>query len=313
MANLILQFIGQPFVIMIAITLLVMAISWLLFNMLIRIYLQQRNAEILVTNTQSPLIRAILPTARMLGLGIRELFGRNKKSAYQTFTHRLEREITSAGRPEGLSVDEFVGCGILSGGLWCVIAMIFIFILNPEKLFVSENIFYLLLAFIFGMITWKSWLNNKRQIRQVAVKRQLPFVLDLLTLAMEAGMDFTSALARIVSKTGKTPLGIELSLMLHEIQLGKTRADALRDLSNRCDVQDLRTVTASLIQAEELGSSLGTVLRIQAVQQRERRSQTAEEKAMKAPVKMLLPMIFILAALFVIMCAPIALAYLENM
>ena len=100
--------------------------------------------------------------------------------------------------------------------------------------------------------------------------------------------------------------------MLHEIQLGKSRTDALRDLSTHCDVQDMRTVTASLIQAEELGSPLGGILRIQAAQQRERRSQSAEEKAMKAPIKMMFPMIFILAALGVVMIAPIVITYLKN-
>ena len=308
------QLLGNPFIITAAGAVFVGCLSWILLQALARVYQAQKGTagEIVVTDTQSPTIRALLPTARVIGLTLHNLLGASPQSAWNAFAARVDKALASAGRPEGLNADEYLGLGFLSGLQWSMTSLIFLFMLFPDNLFSLQTLSYMVIGFLFGCFVWRNWLTTKKMQRQVAIQRQLPFALDLLTLAMEAGMDFTSALARIVSKTGSTPLGNEFALMLHEIQLGKTRSDALRDLSNRCDIQDLRTVVASLIQAEELGSSLGVVLRIQAAQQRERRSQSAEEKAMKAPIKMMFPMIFILMALGVIMIAPIAITYLKN-
>lgn len=309
-----LQLLGNPTVITAAGAVFAACICWIVVSALARVYQAQKGAtgEIVVTDTQSPTIRALLPTARVIGMTLRNLLGTTPQSAWSAFRGRVDKALASAGRPEGLDPDEYLGFGFLSGLQWAMTSLIFLFMLFPNNLFSMQTVSYMLMGFLFGCFVWRNWLTTKKMQRQVSIQRQLPFALDLLTLAMEAGMDFTSALGRIVSKTGSTPLGNEFALMLHEIQLGKTRSDALRDLSNRCDIQDMRTVVASLIQAEELGSSLGVVLRIQAAQQRERRSQRAEEKAMKAPIKMMFPMIFILAALGVIMIAPIVITYLRN-
>lgn len=314
MSETIIKLLGNPPVIIFAGAVLVACVSWVLLQALFRVYQAQKGAsdEIVVTETQSPTIRSLLPTARVIGLTLHNLLGSSPQSAWVAFLGRVEKALASAGRPEGLNADEYVGFGFLSGLQWALTLLVFLFMLAPDNLFSMQTFSYMLIGFLFGCFVWRNWLTTKKMQRQVAIQRQLPFALDLLTLAMEAGMDFTSALGRIVAKAGSTPLGNEFALMLHEIQLGKTRSDALRDLSNRCDIQDLRTVVASLIQAEELGSSLGVVLRIQAAQQRERRSQAAEEKAMKAPIKMMFPMIFILAALGVIMIAPIVITYIKN-
>jgi tight adherence protein C len=310
-----LYLLGQPAVIVVVAATAVACAAYLVFSALIRVYDAQRAAgagEQVLTGTQSGLLRSFLPLARVLGLTLHNLCGRGKSSIFSTLVWRVDRALAGAGRPEGLSAHEYIGFGVLDGLLWAMIVMSFVFMLRADQLFSATTVGYFLIGFAFGVLVWRSWLTEKRAKRQIAIQRQLPFALDLLTLAMEAGMDFTSALARIVQKTGVTPLGQELSLMLHEIQLGKTRSDALRDLASRCDVQDLRTVVASLVQAEELGSSLGGVLRIQAAQQRERRSMAAEEKAMKAPIKMMFPMIFILGALFTVLVAPIVLQYLDT-
>ncbi len=306
-------FISSPFFIILASAGFAFFASWLLVHFLHRIYKAQKQGaddEIIVTETSEGLMKSFLPMARVIGRSLRGIFhGDNNSTFYFRFSDGIERTLVAAGRPEGLIADEFIGFGILYGMLFTTLVMTGVFMLSPETVTSFAGLYFAFIIFIFGTLLWKSWLTNKLRLRQTSIVRQLPFALDLLTLAMEAGLDFTSALSRIVGKIGKSPLGQELSLMLHEIQLGKTRSNALRDFAERCDVQEVRTVVASLIQAEELGSSLGVVLRIQAAQQREKRSQIAEEKAMKAPVKMLFPMIFILGAIVVIIGAPIFLMW----
>jgi tight adherence protein C len=249
--------------------------------------------EVVVTETSSDLVRALLPSARRLGAGLRALLAHGRSEAlYLRFHRGLEGALSRAGRPQGLNADEYVGLGILlalaCGGLGVGVYLL----LGPEAMFSVYA--YFVLGLVLGAALWKGWLSRAGEARQRSIRRDLPFALDLLTLAMEAGLDFTTALSRIVQKLGATPLGREFSLMLREIQLGKTRSDALRDMAGRVDVPEVRSVVVSLVQAEELGAPLGGILRIQAAAQREKRSQRAEEAAGKTPVKMIFPLIVLL-------------------
>ena len=152
------------------------------------------------------------------------------------------------------------------------------------------------------------WLRSVLADRQRRIQKSLPFVMDLLTLSVEAGLDFMSAMQRIVSKGKVDALEEELLRVLREIQLGKTRRNALRDLSERVDQPDLRSVLNSLIQADELGVGIATILRIQADQIRQRRFERAEKMANEAPVKMLLPLVAcIFPAVFLVLLGPIVL------
>ena len=309
------ELINNPFAIMVAASACVFFTTYLIFHFILHVYNAQKAAgsEIIVVDASPGLMRSFLPMARAIGTTLRaSLNGQNKNSVYYRFSEGIARQLVAAGNPEGLNADEFVGFGVLYGLLWSSLALAGLAMLGTDNIFSLKSLYLALIAFGFGGLLWKGWLSNKQNIRQTSIRRQLPFALDLLTLAIEAGLDFTSALARIVSKIGNAPLGQEFSLMLHEIQLGKSRSEAMRDFAARCDVQEVRTVVASLVQAEELGSSIGLVLRIQSAQQRERRSQLAEEKAMKAPVKMLFPMIFILLALMVIIAAPIVISFVQE-
>lgn len=266
--------------------------------------------EILVTETTSGFLRSLLPIARGIGMAIRILLSRGRStSLYMQWREGIARAISAAGTPQGLNADEFVGFGILfaaGGGLFGILLFL---LLEPDAIF-SIYVWFLGCGFL-GAYLWRLWLVRKMTERQTAIRKVLPFALDLMTLAMEAGLDFTAAMGRIAKKIAGTPLGREFSLTLHEIQLGKTRSQALRDLANRIDITEVRTVVASLIQAEELGSSLGPVLRLQAAQQRERRSQRAEEEAMKAPVKMLFPLVvFIFPTTLIMIFAPLVMMFM---
>ena len=157
------------------------------------------------------------------------------------------------------------------------------------------------------------WLYRAVKRRHLSIQRALPFVLDLLTLSVEAGMDFIGALQRNCRSRHLDPLNEELLRMTKEIQVGSSRRDALRHMSERVSQSDLKSVACALIQADELGVSIGPILRIQSEQLRSRRFDRAERLAAEAPVKMLGPlMLCIFPAVFVILLGPIVCQALKG-
>ncbi len=150
------------------------------------------------------------------------------------------------------------------------------------------------------------WLSQACRRRQDEIRRAIPFIMDLLTLSVEAGMDFMSALTRIVERRNMDAINEELLRVQREVQIGKTRREALRTMANRLDMPDIRSVLGALIQADEMGIGLGLILRIQSDQMRMHRFERAEKKANEAPVKMLFPLVvFIFPAVFMILLGPI--------
>lgn len=150
------------------------------------------------------------------------------------------------------------------------------------------------------------WLSAAVRRRHLSIQRALPFVLDLLTLSVEAGMDFISALQRNCRSRRLDPLNEELLRMTKEIQVGSSRREALRAMANRVRQGDLKSVAFALIQSDELGVSIGAMLRIQSEQLRARRFDRAEKLAAEAPVKMLGPlMLCIFPAVFIILLGPV--------
>ena len=269
--------------------------------------------KVILPDMDSPMMRAFLPTARSLGALARALAGgtRSDAAVANQVLHALGRRLSGAGRPQGINAVEYAGYMVLVMALGAVTGAVCFLWLDPNA-YLSFTA-YVLGGFALGAMWWWSWLTQKRQFYRTSIQRSLPFCLDLLTLAIEGGLDFTAALARMVRKIGDSPLGREFAFMLREIQLGKIRSDALCDFSRRVDVAEVGTVVASLVQAEELGASLGPVLRILSAQQRERRSQRAEEQAMKAPVKILAPLVLLLFPSILIMIAgPIVIAVMMG-
>ena len=150
------------------------------------------------------------------------------------------------------------------------------------------------------------WLYGAVKRRHLSIQKLLPFVLDLLTLSVEAGMDFISALQRNCKLRKLDPLNEELLRMTKEIQVGSSRREALRNMADRVKQPDLKSVSYALIQADELGVSIGAILRIQSEQLRSRRFDRAEKLAAEAPVKMLGPlMLCIFPAVFIILLGPV--------
>ena len=173
---------------------------------------------------------------------------------------------------------------------------------------VKPGFFTALLISIFVILLMNTIFNfslsGKITNRQKTILRDLPYTLDLITVSVEAGLSFDGAIARVVSNLSGE-LCDEFAKSLKEMRMGIQKKAALKNMSERCDVRELSLLITSLIQADDLGVSLGKVLRIEAANLREHRKQAARERAMKAPVKMLFPLIFfIFPSIFIIILGP---------
>lgn len=170
----------------------------------------------------------------------------------------------------------------------------------------------LVVGILIGYLFPRSWLKARTKQRQLEIEKKLPDVLDLLTVSVEAGLGFDAALLKVVEKQ-KGALAEEFLKVLQEIKMGRPRRDALRDLSKRNSVEDLGNVVASLVQADQLGISIGGVLRNQSIQIRQKHRQRAEEKAQKAPVKMMIPLVFfVFPSVFIVILGPAVIQIIQN-
>lgn len=175
----------------------------------------------------------------------------------------------------------------------------------------SPNMLLAILLFGIGLYLPDVWLKTKTNERQLQLSRSLPDVLDVLTVSVEAGLGFDGAIQK-VSEKFSGPVAEEFGTYLKEVRLGKKRADALRNLSLRADIPEMRSFTAAIIQADALGVSISKVLRVQSDQLRVKRRQAAEEKAMKLPIKMLFPLVlFIFPTIFIVLLGPVLIQIMQ--
>lgn len=236
--------------------------------------------------------------------------------AFEKQRREADWMLVASGMEGLLSSTEFVSLKILMPIVCGVAWTLFVVLLGalvPDSFF-SENVLVLsLLGVSWFYIYPLVWLRGALKRRHLEIMRSLPFVLDLLTLSVEAGMDFMSALQRNCERRKLDALNEELIRMTKEIQVGTPRRVALRNMADRCRQPDLKSVAHALIQADELGVSIGSILRIQSEQLRGRRFDRAEKLANEAPVKMLGPlMLCIFPAVFVILLGPILMQASRN-
>ena len=155
-----------------------------------------------------------------------------------------------------------------------------------------------------GFIAPDFFVSAKARSRKDRIRAELPDALDLMAVSVEAGMGFDGAISKLTDHM-EGPLADEFALTLNEIRIGEARPDALKKLADRTDTPELNSFVRSIIQADQLGISLGRILRVQATDSRLKRQAAAEEKAMKAPIKMLFPtVLFIFPAMFLVILGP---------
>lgn len=222
---------------------------------------------------------------------------------------RIEKDLVLAGNPAGWDVERILAMKIIVP----IVAGVGSFLLaQAVALPMPLPVLFPVLFTAAGWYVPEWSVRGRAQDRQKQIQRTLPDTLDLMSITVEAGLSFDAALSR-VSRNIKGPLGQELYRVLQEIQLGKTRGEALRDLSDRTDIQDLRSFIAAMVQADAFGIPIARVLKVQSREIRIRRRQRAEEQAQKLPVKIVFPVVLtIFPALFVILLGPAAIEIYNN-
>jgi tight adherence protein C len=232
------------------------------------------------------------------GAFVEKIGNYNERMVRPQFREKIQRRFLALGHPEYRPQDF-----IAHQWIWGIFfGLLGLSLMNLIK----QPLWYAIPFVVFGALFPYIWLADQIKKRHRAISRALPYNIDLLTLSVEAGLDFGGALGTVVERGQPGPLIEELNIMLNEIKLGKTRAEGLRNLAERVQLPEVTAFVSNLIQADRMGTSLGKVLRIQANQMRINRTHRAEKLANEAPVKMLLPLIgCIFPTVFLVLFGPI--------
>ena len=247
--------------------------------------------------------RVVTPLGKYLGNLITRL-------APAAWSVALERKLVTAGKGRVWTAQGYAV-------FWAIVVLVVIVIAikyvygRPDLAPVQLVMLVIVFTAMGAAMPWVM-LRIMAQNRQKLITKQLPEVLDLLCVSVQAGLSFDAALRRIVERM-KGPLIEECIRMLDDVRMGLPRRQALRMMGERCEVQEVALFVTAIIQAERLGTSLGKTLNNQAINMRERRRQTVKAEAMKAPVKMIFPLVlFIFPSVFVIVLLPALLNMMKN-
>jgi tight adherence protein C len=219
------------------------------------------------------------------------------------YADTIRKKFIEAGNGSAEAVDRFMAVQVIMLAL-ILPTFWFFYIYNPVRL--TGLVQFLAFAIIGAVLIFAPYalLSRRVEERQHALRIMLPDILDLLTISVEAGLGFEQALDRTIAAV-PGPLSDEFARMLGEVRAGATRADAMRALDQRTNVPEVRSFVLAILQADTFGVSIGRVLRSQAEEMRIKRRQMAQERAQKAPVKMLIPMVFcVFPSLFVVVIGP---------
>ena len=247
--------------------------------------------------------RVVTPLGKYLGNLITRL-------APAAWSVALERKLVTAGKGRVWTAQGYAV-------FWAIVVLVVIVIAikyvygRPDLAPVQLVMLVIVFTAMGAAMPW-IMLRIMAQKRQKLITKQLPEVLDLLCVSVQAGLSFDAALRRIVERM-KGPLIEECTRMLEDVRMGLPRRQALRMMGERCEVQEVALFVTAIIQAERLGTSLGKTLNNQAINMRERRRQAVKAEAMKAPVKMIFPLVlFIFPSVFVIVLLPALLNMMKN-
>lgn len=213
----------------------------------------------------------------------------------------LDKRLEKAGLLKDKTVGNWLFTKNMTAIIFSMLIALFSYIAEPNIL----KAFALgLLIMVTVNVFFNFYLSKMIENRKKRILKELPYTLDLITVSVEAGLSFDGAIARVINNISGE-LCDEFAKSLKEIRMGIDRKVALKNMSDRCNVRQLSMLVTSLIQADELGVSLSRVLRIESANLREYRKQVSREKAMKAPIKMLIPLVlFIFPTIFIIILGP---------
>ncbi len=247
--------------------------------------------------------RVIYPTLRKMG----EISARfTPQSQLQDISIKLEM----AGNPMRMDAGTFFALRLaITLGLPAFLGLIFL--ISPSRPPMMQIALIVGGAVIAGYFLPTMFLTSRINRRQKEIRNAMPDALDLLTICVEAGLGFDAAMTK-VSEKWENELSLAFARTMREVQLGKTRREALRDMADRIGLAELTSFVAAVIQSEQLGVSMAKVLRIQSEQMRMKRRQRAEEEAHKAPIKMIMPMgLLIFPSILIILLTPAGLIFVR--
>ena len=247
---------------------------------------------------------------RVLRPLLAKLAGMIAKYTPQSSVEAIRRELVLGGSPGNLQANDFLG---VKGILALVLGGGSLLLLSLGRTPLLSTLMYTAGLGFAGFMLPNVWLSTKISARKEAITKALPDALDLLTISVEAGLGFDLALNKVVDKWSNA-LTWEFGRVLAEMRVGRPRREALREMVARTEVNDVTAFVAAIIQADQLGVSISRVLQIQSEQMRIRRRQRAEEKAHQAPVKMTIPMVFLIfPALLIVILGPAIPSIMESL
>lgn len=249
--------------------------------------------------------RVIYPAAQRFG-DLAQRF--TPQNAIQQARQKLEM----AGAPRWIDPTILLASRFAAGVLLALLTLLLFYVSPTTAAFSLRSLLLTALMMAVGFFMPNLLLNRRIRGRQRQVLNAMPDALDLLTICVEAGLGFDAAMRKVVEKW-ENDLSLAFARVLQEIQLGKLRREALRDMSNRLGVREMDSFVAAVIQSEQLGVSMARVLRVQSDAMRIKRRQLAEENAQRAPVKMLMPMAFLIfPTIMIILLGPAILQIMRS-
>ena len=243
---------------------------------------------------------------RFLRPAIERLGSLMSRSTPQKARQNLMNRLDLAGRPGNLTPEDFAAVRIVAAAVMAAVGLGLGLLLG--------NVVYLVISLAVGAILGfylpVLWLKQKVDARRSEIQKGLPDAMDLLVIAVDAGLGFDAALARVTDKY-KNALSDEFAKVLREVSLGRPRLEAMDEMGRSSGVEDLHNFIQAIIQSEQFGTGIGKILRIQADEMRRKRRQRAQEKAAQATLKMMLPMVgCIFPTLWIVLLGPAALILL---
>jgi tight adherence protein C len=246
-------------------------------------------------------------TERFLRPALLRLGSIMSRSTPQKQRQDLQNKLDLAGRPGNLTPEDFGAIRIVAAAVLAAVGLLLGYLLqNTLYLVVS-----LLAGAVLGYFLPQMWLQQKVNARRQEIQKGLPDAMDLLVIAVDAGLGFDASLARVTDKY-KNALSEEFAKVLREVNLGRPRLEAMDEMGRSSGVEDLHNFIQAVIQSEQFGTGIGKILRIQADEMRRKRRQRAQEKAAQATLKMMLPMVgCIFPTLWIVLLGPAALILLR--